>query len=39
LTQRHQIGVGLVIEPATPLDELTTKIPEMSDRPAERRQA
>src|SRR5262249_25463645 len=39
LAQRHQIGIGLVIEPFAAHHELVTEIAEMRDRAAERGQA
>ena len=35
LTQRHQIGISPVVEPATLFDHFRTEIAQMRDRPAE----
>ena len=37
LRQRHEIGIGAVVEPAAALDELVAEIAQMRDRPTERR--
>ena len=39
LAERNQIGIGALVEPAAPDDELTAEIAEMRDRPAETGQA
>jgi hypothetical protein len=39
LTEREEIGIGVVVEPASALDELAAKVSEMSDGAAEGGQA
>ena len=35
LAQRHEIGIGLFVEPSPAYDELFAEVPDVSDRPAE----
>jgi hypothetical protein len=39
LRERNHIGIGALVEPASPHDELAAKVAEVCDRPAERGQA